>query len=86
LNPEKKSYNDTVPSYLYKVEIPKLLSFLGYRDANAFVPGLKDIIEGGYETPSGKALSFDEKESVEGSIQALADYQYACQRKIRLLL
>ena len=82
LNPEKKSYNDTVAPYLFKVEIPKLLSFLGYRDANAFVPGLKDIIEGGYQTASGETLSFEEKrERGKQAIQALADYQQASQKK-----
>ena len=43
LNPEKKSYNDTVPSYLYKVN-SKLLSFFAI-GTPMLVPGLKDIIE-----------------------------------------
>ncbi|MGM0549570.1 MAG: cytochrome ubiquinol oxidase subunit I [Bacteroidota bacterium] len=44
-----KEYNDNKDAYVFKVEIPKLLSFLGYRDFNAFVPGIKDLVEGGYE-------------------------------------
>jgi cytochrome bd ubiquinol oxidase subunit I len=32
--------------YYFKFEIPKLLSLLGYRDANAFVPGVNDLVEG----------------------------------------
>jgi cytochrome d ubiquinol oxidase subunit I len=64
LNPEKE-YNDTKDPYLFSMDvpIPGLLSFLGYRDFDAFVPGVKDIIDGGYETPTGTALSFTEKQS-----------------------
>ncbi len=79
LNHSKQSYSDDVNPYIFKVEIPKLLSFLGYRDFNAFVPGIKDIVEGGYTLPDGTtALSFEErKEKGETAIKALADYQIA---------
>ena len=33
-------------AFVFKIEIPKLLSILGKRDPNAFVPGLKDLIDG----------------------------------------
>lgn len=79
LNPEKKSYNDNVDPYIFKVEIPNALALLGYRDMDAFVPGIKDIIEGGYTTQTGEvALSFAEKqERGKLAIQALADYRTA---------
>lgn len=79
LNPQKKSYNDTIDPYLFKIEIPKLLSLLGHRDADAYVPGVRNIIEGGYQTPAGEtALSFEEKQSRgKKAIQSLADYQKA---------
>ncbi len=32
--------------YYFKFEIPKLLSLLGYRDVNAFVPGVNDLVLG----------------------------------------
>jgi cytochrome d ubiquinol oxidase subunit I len=35
LNPAKQPYDDGVDSYIFKLEIPKLLSFLGYRNLNA---------------------------------------------------
>ncbi len=78
LNPDKKAYNDNVDPYVFKIGIPKALSFLGYRDFNAFVPGIKDIIDGGYETKNGVALSFAEK-AEKGKIakQALMDYRTA---------
>lgn len=79
LNPDKKAYNDSVDPYLFKIEIPKMLSLLGYRDANAFVPGINNIIDGGYTKVDGSvALSFTEKQSRgKAAKQALSDYQTA---------
>jgi cytochrome d ubiquinol oxidase subunit I len=79
LNPAKEKYNDDVDPYIFKIEIPKLLSLLGYRNINAFVPGVTDIIEGGYLLPDGTtSLSFQERrERGLKAIQALADYQTA---------
>jgi len=82
LNPEKKAYNDSVNPFLFKVEIPSMLSILAYRDVNAFVPGVKDIINGGYQTPKGTALSFEEKHiRGKAAIQSLSDYQKAVAAK-----
>ena len=81
LNPNKQAYNDSIDPYYFKIELPKLLSLLGYRDINAFVPGINDIVDGGYTLPDGeKALSFDEKkERGQLAIQALANYRKAKQ-------
>ena len=79
LNPKKEAYNDDVNPYLFKIEIPKLLSLMGYRNINAFVPGIKDVIDGGYTLPDGStALSFQEKKE-RGLLahKALADFQQA---------
>jgi len=78
-NPAKKSYNDNVDPYVLKIELPYLLSLMGYRDLDAFVPGIKDIIDGGYTLADGSpALSFAEKqERGKAAINALADYQSA---------
>lgn len=78
LNPEKKSYNDSINPFLVKMEMPYMLSLLGYRDANAFVPGIKDILDGGYQTSNGVALSFNEKHKRgKEAISSLAGYQKA---------
>lgn len=78
LNPAKKSYKDSIDPYLFKIEVPYMLSLLAYRDIDAFVPGIKDILNGGYQTKNGVALSFDEKHKRgKAAIQALADYQKA---------
>jgi cytochrome d ubiquinol oxidase subunit I len=79
-----KTYNDSIDPYIVsvKVPVPGLLSFLGYRDFNAFVPGVKDIIEGGYETPEGTALSFEErKEKGKKAQTALNEYKKAMSEK-----
>lgn len=36
-----------------KIEIPKMLSMLATRDFNGYVPGVNDIIRGGYTQPDG---------------------------------
>lgn len=78
LNPDKKAYNDSIDPYVFKIAIPKALSILGYRDPDAFVPGVNDIINGGYQTKDGIAPSFAERQA-KGKIakQALADYKKA---------
>ena len=79
LNSSKKSYNDEVDPYLFKIELPKMLSLVGYRNLNAFVPGIKDIIDGGYKLQDGStALSFQEKqERGRKAIEALGNYKIA---------
>jgi len=79
LNPAKKVYNDEVDPYIFKIELPKLLSLLGYRNINAFVPGIADIVDGGYTLQDGTtALPFEERQTRgRKAIKALADYQVA---------
>ena len=62
LNPEKETYNDGVNPFLFRIEIPKMLSLLAERKSDAFVPGITDLIEGGYQLKDGTtALSAEEK-------------------------
>lgn len=79
LNP-KKRYDNEEETFIVKMDvpIPKLLSLLGYRDANAFVPGIKDMIEG-YTLSDGTVVpSFEEKQaSGKKAIKALRDYREA---------
>lgn len=78
-NPSKKSYNDTEQPYLFKIAIPNGLSILAFFNPDAYVPGIKNIIDGGYTMPNGEiALSFAEKQTRgQKAIQALADYRKA---------
>lgn len=45
LNP-KKNIDNTEDDFLFKIEIPRMLSLLGYRSADAFVPGINDLVYG----------------------------------------
>jgi len=79
LNPDKKYDNDE-ETFIAKVDvpIPKLLSILGYRDGDAFVPGIKDIING-YTLSDGTVVaSFaDRQASGTLAVNALRDYKIA---------
>ena len=79
LNPEKKTYDDGQAPFLFRMEIPKMLSLLAERKMDAFVPGITDLLEGGYELKDGtKALSAEEKiERGKTAIAALAAYRDA---------
>jgi cytochrome d ubiquinol oxidase subunit I len=46
--PGKKA-GDGKNNFILKVEIPGLLSLMGYRNVDAFVPGIEDILYGGYK-------------------------------------
>ncbi|MCF8332245.1 MAG: cytochrome ubiquinol oxidase subunit I [Bacteroidales bacterium] len=82
LNPDKEWNNDE-EAVLAKVEVPKLLSILGYRNKDAFVPGVTNLMEGGFKYTDEKgnkhtALSAEEKIN-RGRIArtALGDYKDA---------
>jgi cytochrome d ubiquinol oxidase subunit I len=79
LNPAKTSYNDAVNPFLFKIELPKMLSYFAERDLNAYVPGIANLIDGGYQTADGQtALSAQEKIAKgQRAIQALATYRLA---------
>ena len=76
---DNSKYADQGLGFLFKIELPKLLSLMGHRNLNAFVPGINDIIDGGYTLKDGSiALSFEEKRiRGEKAIEALANYQIA---------
>jgi cytochrome d ubiquinol oxidase subunit I len=79
LNHDKK-YDDSQDPYLFKISVPGMLSWLSFNKTDAYVPGIKDIIEGGYypEGSSETALSFaDKMYRGEMAREALADYLQA---------
>ncbi|MFZ4581467.1 MAG: cytochrome ubiquinol oxidase subunit I [Paludibacter sp.] len=78
LSSDKKAYNDNIDPFAFKIAFPKALSLLAYRDINAFVPGVNDIIKGGYESKTGEKLSFTEKQARgKLALQSLSDYKKA---------
>ncbi len=78
-----KTYNDGKDPYMFRIEIPKVLSLLGYRNSDAFVPGVKDIVEGGYEyvdEQGNKQIALSTEEKIARgklAMAALADYTAA---------
>lgn len=82
LNPDKDADNNEDP-YLFDISIPYALSLLAERDPHAFVPGINDIIDGGYtytdiNGETRTALSFyEKKERGEAAVGALRQYKVA---------
>jgi len=73
VDPRNTNSNDE--AFAFKIELPNMLSLLGKRDPNAFVPGLKDLVNG---NPEYGIWSFD-KLHAEGAkaIEALKAYHTA---------
>lgn len=66
----------------YGITIPKLLSFLGYHDFDAYVPGIQNIMDG-YTSEDGKVYPSIEQRMTNGrlAIDALKTYQQAVKDK-----
>ena len=89
LTPSKKPGDGKDP-FLFRIEFPKLLSFLAYRNPGAFVPGVEDILKGGFKPEynsvpgqeSVTAFSVDEK-IARGrlAIAAFGEYRQETARK-----
>lgn len=81
MNPGKERYDDGKDGALFELKIPYALSLLATRDLNGFVPGINDIIKGGYTQPDGStALSAEEKMSAgRDALRALDAYRRAKQ-------
>ena len=79
-NPSKESYNDGQDPFLFPpISIPGGLSFFAYSDTEAYIPGINNIIEGGYKLNDGTtALSFEEKKVMgEKARTALRNFKEA---------
>ncbi|MCK4639198.1 MAG: cytochrome ubiquinol oxidase subunit I, partial [Bacteroidales bacterium] len=74
LKPGKK-VGDDKDEYVFAVKIPKLLSYLSYRDFNAFVPGINDLIYGNEE--HGIRSTKDRMEKGKIAVKSLANYKKA---------
>ena len=76
----KPNATNNEDAFYCRIAFPKMLSWLASGDANAYIPGINDIINGGYPTEKGTALSVDEKISRgKNAIRALGDYRIAMQ-------
>lgn len=66
----------------YAIAIPKMLSFLGYRNPDAFIPGINDILDG-YTSYEGVTYPSVEQRMANGrkAIEALKGYKSAVKEK-----
>lgn len=74
----QKNPNEVDPQkqdFIYKIEIPNMLSYMASLNSNAFVPGIYDLVKGNKEH---NILSYKER-SEKGviAIKSLADYKNA---------
>jgi cytochrome d ubiquinol oxidase subunit I len=74
LKPGKKAGDDK-DEYVFAVKIPQALSYLSYRDLNAFVPGINDLIYGNKE--HGIRSTEDRMEKGKIAVKSLANYKKA---------
>lgn len=74
LNLDKK-IGDEQEEFLWSVEVPYALSFLGYRNIDAFVPGMDDLVYGNEKLNIEKAQSKMEKGKI--AIASLKEYKAA---------
>jgi len=72
LNP-KKEYNNNQEEFLFKIEIPQALSLLGFHSVDAYVPGIKELVNGSKEK---NILSIKSKiEKGKEALEALKEYK-----------
>ena len=72
---EAKEIGDDAEEFLFSFEIPGALSFLGYHDLNAFVPGINDIV---YGNKKHNIISVEEKmKQGKLAVAALSEYKTA---------
>lgn len=74
LNPSKEISNNEDP-YYFKIQIPKMLSILSSRNADAFVPGIKDLIYGNEQYGIESVQKRIERGKI--SVNALKEYKEA---------
>lgn len=74
LNMDKK-IGDNQEEFIWSIEIPYALSFLGFRNINAFVPGIDDLVLGNEKLSIEPAQSKLDKGKI--ALTALRDYKEA---------
>jgi cytochrome d ubiquinol oxidase subunit I len=67
--------NENIKDFVFKIEIPNFLSYMAFQDINAFVPGIRDLMEGNekYNIPSAAEKIARGKLAID----ALAEFKLA---------
>jgi cytochrome d ubiquinol oxidase subunit I len=75
LQKDKKDGEHKKEDFVFKIEIPNMLSYMAFLDANAYVPGISDLVHGNAEH---NILSYTERsEKGRIAISSLAEYKDA---------
>ncbi len=71
--------------YIFHLELPGALSLLATHEVTGFVPGIRNLLEGGYPLPDGSTALSAEEKMARGrkAIAALADYRKAKDEKTK---
>ncbi|KGN90287.1 cytochrome C oxidase subunit II [Porphyromonas crevioricanis] len=82
LNPKKEAPQDEEPPFLFNIEVPRMLSLMGTRSSNGYVPGINNILNGGYTKRDGSVALPADSMIAKGkeAIQSLAMFRDAKQR------
>ena len=74
----QKNPTETDPKkqdFIFKIEIPNMLSYMAFLNPNAFVPGIQNLVKG---NPEHHILSFKERSELgKKAITSLAEYKNA---------
>jgi len=82
MNPQKQTGDDK-DAFIFKMEIPKMLSILAFRSGNAFVPGVNDLVYGNEKYKVESASSHIAKGKL--ALNAFVDYKKAVKEGNSLL-
>ncbi len=79
LNPATDWARAGEDAFLWRVEIPRALSLLATNSLGGYVPGIRELLEGGYELPDGSLAPSAEEMMLRGraAINALSAYRVA---------
>ncbi len=84
MKPSTDWAKDGDDGWLFKLEVPSILSFLATHTTDGFVPGIKDLIEGGYTKQGATEPELSAEEKMRRgkiAITALGDFQAAKKAK-----
>ena len=75
LQKDKQSGDHEKQDFVFKIEVPNMLSYMAFLDPNAYVPGIKDLVHG---NPAHNLIPYAER-AARGkvAINALAEYRGA---------
>lgn len=79
INRAKETPQDGKDPFIINISFPKVLSYLGTKSMDGYLPGINNILEGGYTKPDGtKAISVDSMMVCgQEAIMALNNYSLA---------